>query len=222
MGGVNLPQIEIPSFDGNILNWRSFWEQFQVAVHDKPQLGEVEKLTYLRDAVKGGPARNVIQGLTQTAESYQEAVQCLKDRYNRPRLIHQEHVRSILQVPSMKANNGKELRRLYDLYNQHIRAIKLADYFDLDTFLTIVMELKPDEATRLKWMEFSNDSQATPSHEEMQYLDLQARHHESVLSERKPHQSTHVHKAYAATVEDSCVVCSGESHPLASCSRFKV
>ena len=36
MTGVNLPQIEIPTFDGNILNWRLLWEQFQAAVHDKP------------------------------------------------------------------------------------------------------------------------------------------------------------------------------------------
>ena len=84
MAGVNLPRIEIPKFDSNILNWRSFWEQFQAAVHDKPQLSEVDKLTYLRDAVKGGPAMYVISGLTQTAESYGEAIQCLKDCYNRP------------------------------------------------------------------------------------------------------------------------------------------
>ncbi len=26
--GVKLPKIEVPMFDGNILNWRRFWEQF--------------------------------------------------------------------------------------------------------------------------------------------------------------------------------------------------
>ena len=86
--GVNLPWIEIPTFGSSILNWRLFWEQFQAAVHDKPQLGEVDKLTYLRDVLKDGPARSVIQGLTQTAESYQEAIRSLKNRYNRPRLTH--------------------------------------------------------------------------------------------------------------------------------------
>ena len=32
MDGVNLPQIEIPAFDTNILNWQPFWEQFTAAV----------------------------------------------------------------------------------------------------------------------------------------------------------------------------------------------
>ena len=86
MDGVNLPRIEIPKFDVNILNSRPFWEQFRAAVHDKPHLGEVDRLTYLRDAIKGGPAMYVIQRLTQSTESYPEAIKCLHDRYDRPRI----------------------------------------------------------------------------------------------------------------------------------------
>ena len=58
MAGVNLPRIEVPTFDGTILNWRLFWKQFQAAVHDKPYLGEVDKLTYLRDAPNGAIKRS--------------------------------------------------------------------------------------------------------------------------------------------------------------------
>ena len=198
LAGVNLPRIEIPTFDGSILNWRLFWEQFQAAVHDKPQLGEVDKLTYLRDALKDGPAKSVVQGLTQTAESYQEAIRCLKDRYDRPRLTHREHVRSILQAPPLKAHNGREVRKLYDICTQHIRAIKASDSFDLDTFLTIIMELKLDEVTKLKWMEYSDDSQTTPPHAELlKFLDLQARHFELVPPERKPQTITRQSKMHA-------------------------
>ena len=100
----------------------------------------------------------VIQGLTQTAESYPEAIKCLHDRYDRPRITHCEHVRSILQAPIMKANNGKELQKLYNVCKQHIRAIQLSDHFDLETFLMIAIELKMDEATWLKWTEHSNNS----------------------------------------------------------------
>ena len=220
MASVSLPRIEIPTFDGNILNWQLFWEQFQAAVHDKPHLGEIDKLTYLRDAVKGGPARNVIQGLTQTVESYKEAIECLRARYDRPRIIHREHVRSILQAPVMKSNSGRELRRLYDLCNQHIRAIKASEHYDLDTFLTVVMELKLDEASRQKWMEFTNESQMTPTQDEMlRFLDLQARQFEPISSERKPQMT--FHKSYATAVEETCVVCSRGSHHLSNCFKFQ-
>ena len=35
---VNLPRIEVPTFDGNTVNWRPFWQQFQANVHSKPHL----------------------------------------------------------------------------------------------------------------------------------------------------------------------------------------
>ena len=222
MAGVNLPRIEVPKFDGNILNWRPFWEQFRAAVHDKTYLGNIDKLTYLQDAIKGGPAMYVIRGLTQTAESYDEAVKCLHERYNRPRFTHHEHVRSFLQAPAMKASNGKELRKLHDTCKQHLRAIQLADQFDLESFLTIAMELKLDEKTRLEWMKHSNDSMKTPPYTDLlKFLDVQAQHFESAMSERK--SQTTSQRSFAATFdrEEACVACKKGNHPLAACTKFQ-
>ena len=67
----------------------------------------------------------------------------------------------------MKANNDKELRKLHNVCKQHIRAIQLSDHFDVETFMTIAIELKMDEATRLKRMEHSNNSQKTPPYSEL-------------------------------------------------------
>ena len=58
--GIRLPKISVPSFDGNILNWTSFWEQFEVAVHNKQ---DVEKLAYFKDEMKDSLMRHVIEGL---------------------------------------------------------------------------------------------------------------------------------------------------------------
>ena len=45
-------------------------------------------------------------------------------RYNRPRLIHQAHVRMIVEAPSLKDGHGKELRKLHYIIQQHLRALK--------------------------------------------------------------------------------------------------
>ena len=157
---------------------------------------EVDKLTYLRDALKDGPARNVVQGLTQTAESYQDAVRCLKDRYDRPRLIHREHVRNIVQASPMKADNGKELRRLYDLWNQHIRAIKAFDAYDIDTFLTAIMEQNLGEATKLKWMEHSKESKTTPPYTNLlRFMDYRP----NILNLPPAETTEATHRSYAAS-----------------------
>ena len=45
--GVKLPKLDIPKFDGNIINWRTFWEQFSISIHSRSGLSDAEKLVYL-------------------------------------------------------------------------------------------------------------------------------------------------------------------------------
>ena len=124
------------------MNWSSFWEQFEVSIHKKENLEDVEKLAYLRDALKDGSAKLVIQGLSQTEGNYSEAIKCLQERYDRPRLIHQAHVRAILEAPPLKDGSAKELRRLHDTLNQHLHALKAMKHDCLETFITAAAELK--------------------------------------------------------------------------------
>ena len=84
--------------------WR---EQFGVSIHSRPVLSDAEKLVYLKDALKDGPTEYVIQGLAQNAGTYDETIECLVNQYDRPRLIHQAHVRAIMDAPSLKKGNGK-------------------------------------------------------------------------------------------------------------------
>ena len=122
--GVKLPKLDVPSFDGNILNWKSFWDQFCISVHDRTNLSDAGKLVYLQQSLRDGPAKRSIEGLSRSGECYPEAIECLKSRYDRPRLIHQTHVRMILEAPPLKSGDGRELRRLHDTVQQHIRALK--------------------------------------------------------------------------------------------------
>ena len=112
--GIKLPKLEVPTFDGNILNWKSFWEQFCVSVHDRTNLSDSEKLVYHQSALKEGSAKRTIEGLSRSGEHYAEAIESLQLRYDRPRLIHQTHVKMILEATPLKDGNGRELRRLHD------------------------------------------------------------------------------------------------------------
>ena len=89
--GVKLPKLNVPTFNafnGKILHWTQFWKQFCVAVHNRTNLSDTEKLVYLRQSLKDGTAKSVIEGLSRSGERYTEAIDCLKAQYNRPRLIH--------------------------------------------------------------------------------------------------------------------------------------
>jgi hypothetical protein len=36
--GLKLPKLDVPTFGGNILQWRNFWEQFVISVHNRTTL----------------------------------------------------------------------------------------------------------------------------------------------------------------------------------------
>ena len=108
--GVKLPKLDVPTFDGNTIHWKQFWEQFMVSVHDRSNLSNAEKIIYLQHAIKDGSARNTIEGLSHSSDNYDEAVECLKSRFDRPRLFHCTHVQMIVDAPPLKEGTGKELR----------------------------------------------------------------------------------------------------------------
>ena len=122
--GVNLLKLDIPTFDRNILNWCSFWEQFCLSIHDRSTLSDSEKLVYLQQSLKDGSANNVIEGLFRSGDNYLEAVECLQAHFDHPHLIHQTHVCMISEAPALKDGTGKELCHLHDTAQQHLRALR--------------------------------------------------------------------------------------------------
>ena len=97
-----------------------------------------------------------------SGDNYAEAIECLQDRYDRPRLIHKAHVRMILDTPSLKEGTGKELRRFHDTVQQHLRALKAMDYQAPGPFVTSVLELKLDQNTLFEWQKHSSESTTVP------------------------------------------------------------
>ena len=153
--------MDVPSFDGDILNWRSFWEQFAISVHDRTDLADAEKLVYLQQAIKDGYAKQAIEGLSHSGEHYSEAVSSLQARYDHPRIIHQTHVKRILNTPPVKDGSGKELRKLHDTIQQHLRALKSMEYDPSGPFLTSIIELKLDPTTLFEWQKHSREHRCT-------------------------------------------------------------
>ena len=64
--GVRLPKVDVPTFNGDILNWRTFWKQFCIVIHDRTHLADAERLAYLRHALKEGTAKGTIDGLSRS------------------------------------------------------------------------------------------------------------------------------------------------------------
>ena len=82
------------------------------------------------------------RGLTRTSDSYKEAIKCLKERYDCPRCVLEEHIRSIVDAAPVKNDSEMEIRRLYDAATQHYHSLKEAKADSFETLLTVNLTIK--------------------------------------------------------------------------------
>ena len=68
-----LPKLTLPTFNGNPLQWQTFWDSFIAAVDSNTDLSLVQKFGYLRAQLQGDAA-NAIGGLPLTDANYTHSV----------------------------------------------------------------------------------------------------------------------------------------------------
>ena len=154
---------------------------------------------------------------------------CLQRRYDRPRLIHQAHVRAVIEAPHLKEGSGKELRHLHDVINQHMRAITTMFGDSLEAFVTSLIESKLDQNTMFAWQDYSHESKKVPPYTALlEFLDRRARATENTVREGERKRSTTSSErrapskpSYTANVEETCIACKTAKHPLYGCRAFK-
>ena len=206
---IKLPNMNVHTFDGNIVNWNNFWQQFNVAVHSKTQMDDTEKLVYLRDALKDGPARHSMESLTHDSECYKEAIDCLQKCYDQPHIIRWAHTHTILNAPPLKDGNRKELQRLHDIRKQHLHELKVMRCETFATFATSILELKLDQAMLFEWQWHTQSSKTVPDYDDLlEFLDLCVRAADNAVweGERKrqvppPERKAIKRQSYAALLQ---------------------
>ena len=81
-GAFENKKLSLPSFDGSILEFQSWWEQFSVAVDCNTTYTNIEKFVHLKSLLIGD-ALLAIKGFPLTAANYKEAVGVLRNRYGK-------------------------------------------------------------------------------------------------------------------------------------------
>lgn len=89
-----LPQLDLPCFSGDLLEWAHFWGLFKTLVHGNPNLTNLEKFSYLASRLSG-EALGTIRHLTITDENYVAAFQTLEARYVDKRKLAAHYVDQI-------------------------------------------------------------------------------------------------------------------------------
>jgi hypothetical protein len=75
-----LPKLVLPKFKGDIMQWRTFWDSFNSAVHTNQFLTNIDKFNNLNSLLEG-QAKCSIQGLALSEQNYQAAIGILQQRF---------------------------------------------------------------------------------------------------------------------------------------------
>ena len=142
-GPIKPPQIDIRPFDGDVMKWCEFWDQFEASV-DKASYSPVDKFNYLKSKLRGD-ALSAISGYELSNSNYSVVVDVLKQRFGNPQLIVDAHYRSLSYLP-MATNQTASLRQCYDAMERHLRSLEaVGENIDHRYFVAIISEKLPQK-----------------------------------------------------------------------------
>ena len=122
---VRLPKINLPTFDGKVTEWQSFWERFESGVHQK-RLRDVDKFHYLRSVLEG-EAKLAIEGFELSSANYEAALSILKERFGRQEAIIFAHIQGLLSIQLDEGGRQSRtscLRKLLEQLLSHVRSLE--------------------------------------------------------------------------------------------------
>lgn len=225
---VRLPKLSIKPFNGDITQWTTFWDSFKSAIHENPTLSDIDKFNYLRSLLERS-ARESIAGLTLTGPNYMEAVAILEKRFGNTQQIISRHMDLLLNLePVSAAYQLRNLRRLYDSVETHVRSLKSLgiDSKTYGTLLASVLLSKLPQELRLIVSRKTSDVELDQLLKEVeQEIDAreraQATQPTSSQPTRKPREQPHT----AATLLSgnppaNCCYCQ-QQHAAEACTTVK-
>lgn len=139
-----LPRMELAKFDGNVLKWHQFWDQFSSNVHNR-NISEVDKLLYLQSALEGD-AKQAIEGLDTTNKNYNIAVNTLTERYGKPSAIIDAHYVALYRIKTAVTNQVKDCRHVLNEIERHLRVLSsLGEDVNHNHLRVMIMEKFPED-----------------------------------------------------------------------------
>ena len=227
--------VKIPVFSGDVLKWSEFWELFLISVHQNPGFEDVQKFVVLKSHL-AGVALRAIQGIPVSGPGYTEAVEALKERFDRSDFCRETLMKELLNMNAVRSNDLKALRSLIDHIAAHTRALNslgvTAESFS-SLLLPIIKEKLP-ESWRVEWARQEKSEFA----EFLRFLQQEIRVQESARSatapdapSKSPNPSASVVASLNAqrmprpsirpsSTHHLCPACNRGAHRLSQCESF--
>ncbi|GFW38568.1 DUF1758 domain-containing protein [Trichonephila clavipes] len=143
---VKLPDLPLPTFSGKFQEFEQFKLQLMNLIGNNPSLNEVQKLCYLKGALKN--EASLIQSDQDTFDSLMKA---LEVRYENTRALVDIHIAEILSINKLNSENPSQIRLIIDKVRNHLRSLKnfnFESYLLSDAIILHVLSNKVDKESQ--------------------------------------------------------------------------
>ena len=141
---IKLPQLEIPTFSGDNMRWKEFWDTFEATVYHNPNLTDIENLNYMNSKLLG-EAKGAVSGILLSKENYRVANAMVKERFGDIQNVVNCHYTELINI-TPAINNSKGLRQLYDEIKKHLRSLEaLNQDVNQEVFISIITAKFPKD-----------------------------------------------------------------------------
>ncbi|KRZ85893.1 hypothetical protein T08_6630 [Trichinella sp. T8] len=117
-----LPELTLPLFDGEVLEFPTFWAQFEASVHVNTELDDATKFAYLLSNTTGR-ALEAIAGIPVTAANYPKAVDILQKRFGQPKIVARAHFLALWKAPECREMTRQDIQSLVDELTKQLRCL---------------------------------------------------------------------------------------------------
>jgi len=220
---VKLPKLSPKRFNGDITQWSTFWDIFELSIDSNSDLSRIDKFTYIKSLLEGS-ASEAVSGLKLTGPNYTEAISILKKRFGNKQQIINRHMDNLLNVDAIASqHNSKGLRHLHDTIESQIRGLRslgvcATSYGSL--LSSVLMTKLPQEFRLIVSREVQDEEWNVDRLMKLIEREIDARERASTgnQTQRKFHREPPTAAAMlsSGTMQPKCSYCR-QNHPSACC-----
>ena len=179
---------KMPTYDGSLFTWSTFWSQFEVTVHKNSNLSDIKKFTYLKSFLKG-EAESAITCLTLVSDNYPIAIDILHSRFENKQLRISAHMKELRSLqPVVHLDDIVSMRKLYNTLELNINNLKELEV-DVSTYgtllIAIIFNCIPDELRVKASLQFGEKDWSLKGTLEIIKHELEARERSSVIKKEQ-------------------------------------
>jgi len=235
-----LPEIPLPSFNGDFNYWPTFRDRFSALVGDRTDIPKIDKMQHLIGCLQG-PAADAIRNIPVSTDNYDLAWSTLLSRFHRPRLVANGLIDKLLNAPMSSQETLSDLNNFVSTFSENIALLNALKIKDLGSFIVFSMAFRCLPASTRKLFESSTPSEFPSVTELLTFvqsrvaiLEIAGDHQKrsnnrpqstsqsSALVKRVPFKSTTtslVISKPSSSKNDSCPNCRGK-HTITDCRKF--